>query len=262
MTSTASPPPLIPAPHSNIKQSPKRPDGTQRRLFRSISRFLSGGKNRPKLPINGNNARPSQVSPTSPDLSGRSPALSNTTDDSENAVPLRDVRSNSASTRSGRAQSASTSTSGLDDDDDDDSERVARNGGQGGGGGYDGASGYSGADTDASLRPISPTSLAPSSIASHSHTNSTSNASYAPTHRTFKSYASTKPTTLLSIDSGGGANRIAVVPGTGSTLPSQSQSQPNSGLPTSTSFGSLSPPGSANAITFATSPPSSPITLP
>jgi hypothetical protein len=57
-----------------------------------------------------------------------------------------------------------------------------------------------GASPDASIRPISPSSIAASSVAS--------------TPRTFKSTvsASTKPTTLFSVASDGGANRIAVSP--------------------------------------------------
>lgn len=224
MATTAPLPPVPP----HAKPSPKRGDGTQRRLFKSISRFLSGGKARPKL-----------IGARAPPASGRAPSLG--TLDS-NAVPLRDVRG-----RSQRAPSASTSASELEngrlgDDDDEDDDGESR------------LSGISGADTDASVRPISPTSLAPSSIVSHTHTNSTSNASYAPTHRTFKSYASTKPTTLLSIDSGG-ANRIAVVPGA---------VVGHHGLTPSPSGGSLSPPGSANANahTFSALPSSTTSMLP
>ena len=72
-----------------------------------------------------------------------------------------------------------------------------------------------GADTDASIRAISPSqSYAPSSF-SHSTSNS-----LAPTNGTLRSSASTKPTTLISLDGQqGGANRIAVVY-PGSDLPS------------------------------------------
>lgn len=167
---------------------PKRHEG--KRIFRSISRFLSGGsKSRPKLASN--------------------PTGAHTPPPQEEDVQLREVR---------RAESrASTSASVLTGDDS-----------------------LTGADTDASLRPISPSSAAPSSFVSR-----TSTASLAPTHRTFLSSASTKPTTLLSIDStAGGANRIAVVPGTGLSSASGQSLSPTSSSPI---------PGSG--ITFSSLPP-------
>ncbi|ORY58010.1 hypothetical protein BCR35DRAFT_355443 [Leucosporidium creatinivorum] len=186
----------------------RQQQGTQKRLFRSISRFLSGNKNRPKL----NDAR--TTSSSSHRAEGAEAAAGE-------GVPLGEVRSSTRSTSTG--DTASTSMQ----DDDDDRDSISR------------LSGLSGADTDASLRPISPSSVGPaSSIVSR--TDSTSNASFAPTHGTFKSYASTKPTTL-SLDSGGGANRIAVVPGTGhpSAAPLHHSGGHSHLLPTSSSGGSL-----------------------
>lgn len=142
-----------------------------------------------------------------------------------------------------------TASTSVQDEDDDDRDSLSR------------LSAVSGADTDASLRPISPSSVGPASSVI-SRTDSASNASFAPTHGTFKSYASTKPTTL-SLDSGvGGANRIAVVPGTGhpaSTAPLHGHSHL---LPTSSSGGSLGAqphtPSSLSGpgITFSTLPSS------
>lgn len=188
----------------------RQQQGTQKRLFRSISRFLSGNKNRPKL----TDAR--TTSSSSHRVQGGAEAAAG------EGVPLGEVRSSTRSTSTG--DTASTS---MQDDDDGDSDSVSR------------LSGLSGADTDASLRPISPSSAGPaSSIISRA--DSTSNASFAPTHGTFKSYASTKPTTL-SLDSGGGANRIAVVPGTGhpSAGPLHHSGGHSHLLPTSSSGGSL-----------------------
>ncbi|BGP25183.1 hypothetical protein JCM10295v2_004103 [Rhodotorula toruloides] len=100
-------------------------------------------------------------------------------------------------------------------------------------------SAVSGADTDASLYAMVPSTRAASSIISrHTVDSSSHNSSFAPS--THKSYASTKPTTLLSVDSGGGANRIAVVPGTGSHF-----------------F-----PGPSTALSFSSAYPTSPSTPP
>ncbi|KAM0755704.1 hypothetical protein T439DRAFT_10333 [Meredithblackwellia eburnea MCA 4105] len=156
---------------------------TQRRLFRSISKFLSSSKNNNKLKQKQQQQQQQQPR-----------TLQN---HASNDVQLTTVTTTSSQSHSHHHHHHHHDNNNNIDDSDQ-SSLDSR-----------------GADTDASIRPISPTSLAPSSIASHTHTNSTSNNSYAPTHRTFKSYASTKPTTVLSIDSGAGANRIAVVPGTG-----------------------------------------------
>ncbi|KAI5477928.1 hypothetical protein MNV49_005821 [Pseudohyphozyma bogoriensis] len=240
---TTAPSPVQLPPSTANKNQQKRP------FFRSISRFLSGGtsKARPKLP---NNQQPSSSHPAQtyspsaspgPETNGDEGRDSHESEDEDdNGVALREVRGNSVSTRSLGGLSGSTSSSALEDH------------GRGGrGADTDGESAISGADTDASIRPISPTSLAPSTL-SHAHTasSSTNNSVGA---RTFKSYASrsTKPTTLLSIDSGGGANRIAVVPGTGG--PVVGQSPVSTSFPTSTSANSLSPLSNPG-ITFSSLP--------
>ncbi|SCZ89473.1 BZ3500_MvSof-1268-A1-R1_Chr9g10421 [Microbotryum saponariae] len=223
----------------------------QKKLFRSISRFLSGGRSRPKLapesspgsrttvpaavaPNQRTNAPPphataagtsSPASATGPRTSGTDSAQSSPRANNGAAtssapyvdhVPMEYVGRGAAAgppPALGARTSQITASSGgydeedelyphsrrsmissdaptrhYDDDDDDETDNYSV-----------------GADTDASIRPISPASYAPSSIAS---------SSFAPTHATHRSSTSTKPTTHLSIDSGG-ANRIAVVPGTG-----------------------------------------------
>lgn len=204
----------------------------QKRLFRSLSRFLSGKTSRPKLvPTIGRHVERVDEQHLSPNAAGAG-------QENGEFVPLKDV-----SSRGRRLTEGSTFSS----------TRTGDDGLRG-----DGASGLSessmGADTDASIRPISSESIAPSSLLSR--TDSASNISYAPTHTTFKSYASTKPTTLFSIDSGGGANRIAVVPGTGG-IPAS--------FPTSTSGHSLSPmsqsTSSGPGITFSAVPPSTPLSI-
>lgn len=116
--------------------------------------------------------------------------------------------SSSSSIRGGERDHSSSSDEEQDGDDDDDTHEIRRQ--MTSPQHRDDASGFSGADTDASVRPISPSSLAPSSFVSATN----SNGSFRGTHRTYMSNISTKPTTLLSVDSSG-ANRIAVVPGTG-----------------------------------------------
>lgn len=111
--------------------------------------------------------------------------------------------------------------------------------------------GASTADTDASIRPISPSSLAPSSIISVP----ASTASYAPTHRTYKSTASTKPTTF-SMESSGG-NRIAVVTATGGMIPA-SNSVGSNGTSVSPSRRLAAPASEGPAITFSDLPSTSP----
>ncbi|KAK4057208.1 hypothetical protein OIO90_001703 [Microbotryomycetes sp. JL221] len=195
MATVASP------PQTGTRQST---GGTQKRLLRSISRFLSGSKT--QKPRNGNEA-----SPPSPELHRTAqfdePVYTTTSTSSRIDQPQphqqqlqQDGRPSTRRVRSGTGN-LSYATSLTDTFDDEHS--LSR------------LSALSGADTDASVRPISPSSHAGSSSVI-SRTDSASNASLAPTQGTFKSYASTKPTTL-SVDSGGGtgANRIAVVPGTG-----------------------------------------------
>lgn len=214
-------------------QASRQQPGTQKRLFRSISRFLSGGSGKQKLqkPAAERTVSSSSVGGTAAASAGAGAALG-------------DLRSSTRSTSTGDT----ASTSMQEDEDDDSLSRL---------------SGISGADTDASLRPISPSSVGPASSVI-SRTDSTSNASFAPTHGTFKSYASTKPTTLSLDSGGGGANRIAVVPGTGA----QHALHPHSHLlPTSSSGGSLgasqshTPSSLSNQpITFSALPASLPTT--
>ncbi|GAA5930993.1 hypothetical protein JCM3775_000772 [Rhodotorula graminis] len=181
--STSTPPTAQGQPH---KSSGKR-------VFRSISRFLSGGgsttKQRPKLPQHEQG--------------------------SKDGLTATRTRTKSPRRRSSsRSSSRSRRTVGDDDDDlglhrHDPSQRTR-------GHSVSARSALSGADTDASIYAMSPSTRGPSSIVSSRTVDSSSHdaSSLAPTH---KSYASTKPTTLLSVDLGGapGANRIAVVPGTG-----------------------------------------------
>lgn len=98
------------------------------------------------------------------------------------------------------------------------------------------------ADEDASLRPLPPTSP-PSPSPSHS------SSSYLSDPRTFRSMtASTKPTTLLSVDLTGGMAHIAQAPPT-PTTPTRLQTHLRS---------QSSGPGTAGSITFSAIPPSSP----
>ncbi|KAM0789249.1 hypothetical protein ACM66B_000092 [Microbotryomycetes sp. NB124-2] len=188
---------VAPAPQSGTRP----PGGTQKRLLRSISRFLSGGNKQTKpKPADGaqqtTQPRRSGAAPSSAALHYDEPDYSNRSlSSSQQQQQQQQQRA-----RSGTGELSFGGTSVADTFDDEYS--LSR------------LSALSGADTDASVRPISPSSHAASSL--NSRTDSASNASLAPTQGTFKSYASTKPTTL-SVDSGGagGANRIAVVPGTG-----------------------------------------------
>ncbi|GAA5851763.1 hypothetical protein JCM8547_001200 [Rhodosporidiobolus lusitaniae] len=234
-------------PPANPRQTNKP---SSRRIFRSFSRFLSGGnKQRPKLPHQNSD----DIPPTT--------LQSDTTGAPESRTPSR-------------SRSRSSSVSGGEDGHDDEHRLPTPRRGSGS---LSNRSGFSGADTDASIYPISPSTRPPSSIMSKqtAHTlDSASIASFAPTHggSTYaKSYASTKPTTLLSIDSAGGANRIAVVPGTGSHfLPTssaqhQSLASPAAGMSTSPSGNSLTAPASplstssnnGPGITFSSLPTSS-----
>jgi hypothetical protein len=96
------------------------------------------------------------------------------------------------------------------------------------------------ADEDASLRPLPPSSP-PSPSPSPSHSSS----SYLSNPRTFKSMAaSTKPTTLLSVDLAGGMAHIAQAPptpGTTSRIPAHLWSNPTGSGAGSISFSALPP---------------------
>ncbi|TFY69908.1 hypothetical protein EVJ58_g147 [Rhodofomes roseus] len=95
------------------------------------------------------------------------------------------------------------------------------------------------ADEDASMRPFPPTSP-PSPSPSHS------SSSYMSDPRTFRSMAaSTKPTTLLSVDITGGMAHIAQAPPTPTRLQAHLRSQ-------------YAGPGSNGAVSFSAIPPASP----
>ncbi|BGP40646.1 hypothetical protein JCM10449v2_004608 [Rhodotorula kratochvilovae] len=215
-------PAAAPTPAQTLHQASK---SSHKRVFKSISRFLSGGgsatKQRPKLPHHGSNGS------------------------KDGAIPL----TNTISARRSRSRSSSRSRRTSRDDDDDADEREVHRlasgvGGRSRGDSLSAISAISGADTEASMYAMSPSTRAPSSIVSARTVDSSSHASsLAPTHAsTHKSYASTKPTTLLSVDLGGGgpagANRIAVVPGTGGGAGAQSFS---SALPSASSPSTASP---------------------
>ena len=202
---------------------PNRPPGKDKKIFRSISKFLSGGKSRSKLPAPDQG--PPQAQPPSqgpPDGAGAG------------ADTLADAHlHDGTSTIGGRSEgeSASLAESGVS----------------------------VGADTAASVRALPPRSTAPSVL-----TRSTSAAGSVANSLggTYKSDVSTKPTTVMSVDSGAGANRIAVVPGTGHSFA-------GAGLASSSSTGSIAhqPPSpstqtSTNGVTFSALPPANPIIAP
>ena len=104
------------------------------------------------------------------------------------------------------------------------------------------------ADDNASLRPLPP-SAPPSPSPSHS------SSSYLSDPRTFRSMtASTKPTTILSIDIAGGLAHIAQVPTPVSAGPWFAPHVRNSSLDV--------PVGSGNSITFSALPPSPAVSRP
>ncbi|BGP55955.1 hypothetical protein JCM8202_005097 [Rhodotorula sphaerocarpa] len=252
--SPASPPPppqhgstAAGAPASPATAGNKPP---RSRMLRSISRFLSGGgsKQRPKLPNYEANQhtdeRSSKVSGNQRHRGGR--------------------RARGSSSRSSPAGSdlSDEDRGDTDDDDDENGDRADDRSAAAGGSTRairryprnDSVSRYSavsGADTDASLYAVASTRPASSlrTVDSSSHASS-----IAPSaHGTHKSYASTKPTTLLSVDSLGGANRIAVVPGTGG------HSAASPGMPTGLSFASAlpsTPPQSSPLASAAAAGPS------
>ncbi|BGP32651.1 hypothetical protein JCM10296v2_004432 [Rhodotorula toruloides] len=163
-------------------------------VFRSISRFLGGGKGRPKG-AQGGQVGAGNVATGSGrrETSGAGQAAADGDED-------------------GSEQDGSRRSS-VDEHDVTPQEDVAHRHRRDNS--LSNMSAVSGADTDASLWAMVPSTRPASSIISrHTVDSSSHNSSFAPS--THKSYASTKPTTLLSVDSGGGANRIAVVPGTGS----------------------------------------------
>ncbi|GAA5934688.1 uncharacterized protein JCM15063_003043 [Sporobolomyces koalae] len=201
-------------PQSSGQKAPR----TQSRMMRTLSRFLSGGGgsggNQGTKPAATKRTSRSPSPPSSP------PRPAPRTGDTDDSLSTRSTRSTlsrdddgslvahypaDSVSRLSRHSSRSTSIYRHDhplrdhddqdrnDDDDDDA-----------------------ADTDASIYPQPPSTRGPSSIRTHASTNSSS---FAPTHAsTYRSTTSTKPTTLLSIDSNTtnahhqpGANRIATV---------------------------------------------------
>ncbi|GAA5837882.1 hypothetical protein JCM11251_004688 [Rhodosporidiobolus azoricus] len=261
------------APPVNPRQAGAPNDKGSKRVFRSISRFLSRGgeKQRPKLPHQSS----SDPVPT------RGAAA---TQDEHLDTAMTPARSRSSSRNGSRSRSPSPSSPHH------------RNGGNICGfspeegephlgpallhrrrsGSLSNLSAISGADTDASMFPISPStrSRPASSIISKRTAgtlDSTSVVSLAPTQAgsTYaKSYASTKPTTLLSVDLGGGANRIAVVPGTGSHFQHSHGQVLSTSVGTGTSSVLAGSPVSTNGpgITFSSLPspgsPTSPLAPP
>ncbi|GAA5893343.1 hypothetical protein JCM6882_008009 [Rhodosporidiobolus microsporus] len=254
------------APPLNPRQSAGQSNKGSKRVFRSISRFLSRGgeKQRPKLPHQSSSDPP----PTLAATAAAGPADGHEEGGEETA--RTDSRSRSGSRSRSRESSPHLNGDGLDGDDGEPHLGPALSHRRRSGS-LSNLSALSGADTDASIYPISPStrSRPASSIISKRTAgtlDSASVASFAPTQggSTYaKSYASTKPTTLLSVDSGGGANRIAVVPGTGSHFGQQGQQQ--TVLSTSAGTGSssvaagspLSTSSGGPGITFTSLPASS-----
>jgi hypothetical protein len=200
------------------------------RMFRSISRFLSGGTNK---------QRPKQQAPDLPHAA----ATHHNNDEPVREQARAEPRRTSSPSRSG-SDTEEDDRGGNHHDDGRSTEgeelstravrRFPRN---------DSVSRYSavsGADTEASLYAIASTRPGSSlhTVDSSSHASSVAPSGHASTH---KSYASTKPTTLLSVDSLGGANRIAVVPGTGTG-----------------NYHAASPGGASTGLSFASVLPSTP----
>lgn len=201
------------------------------RMFRSISRFLSGGTNK---------QRPKQQTPDLPQV-----ASTHNNDEPVREQARAESRRTSSSSRSGsdtEEEEEERHRGGNDHDDGRSTEELStravrhfpRN---------DSVSRYSavsGADTEASLYAMASTRPGSSlhTVDSSSHASSVAPSGHASTH---KSYASTKPTTLLSVDSFGGANRIAVVPGTGTG-----------------NYHAAAPGGASTGLSFASVLPSTP----
>ncbi|GAA6012679.1 hypothetical protein JCM11491_002525 [Sporobolomyces phaffii] len=208
--------------------------GNKRGMFRTLSRFLSGGTHKPKPATAPARVEPARTNsdPVQPSTSesSRGSLLSTAHDDHDDDRDDRTASSMVAqypndslshlSIRSSSSQSSVRSTST--------SRSLGRTPRTRDDGDYDDA------DTDASIYRLPPSTRGPSSITSR-RTHDSTTSSFAPTHAsTYRSVASTKPTTLLSVDSGGGANRIAVVAPSSSSPTSRSQ-------PSAPTFSSLSP---------------------
>ncbi|BGP16804.1 hypothetical protein JCM10213_004652 [Rhodosporidiobolus nylandii] len=255
--------------------NPRANKQSSKRVFRSISRFLSGGnKQRPKLPQH--QTSDDAVPTTAPGaVEGQGG-----TGQARRADERSPSRSRSRSTSRSRSPSPARTGGGLGGDAG--APPTLAHSHHRRSGSFSNRSALSGADTDASIYPISPSTRPPSSIISKgtaltahtegddSHSTGTGRSFFSPSAgggalgSTYaKSYASTKPTTLLSVDVGGGANRIAVVPGTGSHFIQATQPSPLNagGITASPSGNSLTAPGSAVSssgpgITFSSLPDS------
>ncbi|GAA5952826.1 hypothetical protein JCM3765_002977 [Sporobolomyces pararoseus] len=240
--------PPSPSPNNHNKREGNGNGGKpQSRMFRTLSRFLSGGGSSSKQNKQNNNSRKNEQQSSNSNNASPQPReqlglgggeeYTSQFDGSSGGFTSSSMRAqypddslSHISRQSSSASIRSTSTTSTSrrpprskrtEDEDD-------------------------ADTDASIYRLPPSTRGPSSI------NSGNSSSFAPTHAsTYRSTASTKPTTLLSVDSTGGANRIAVVPGTGQ---SQSQSQNSQALPPT--FSSLSPPLSTPPLSSPTFTPS------
>lgn len=199
---------------------PTRPPAKEKKIFRSISKFLSGGKSRSKLAQLDQHQQP--TSTQNPPLAAAAAP-----------DPLASSNGHDTNTIGGRSEgeSASLAESGLS----------------------------VGADTAASVRALPPRSAAPSVL-----TRSTSAAGSVANSLggTYKSEVSTKPTTVMSVDSGAGANRIAVVHGTGHSFPTSAIPPSSSAGSIANQQGSSSTPASPNGITFSALPPSIPTLAP
>ncbi|GAA6004284.1 uncharacterized protein JCM10292_001404 [Rhodotorula paludigena] len=188
-------PPLAPQQRTASGGTPSKP--SHKRVFKTLSRFLGGGSSNKQRSANARDKQ-AQQGTQSPAPAAASPPLSS---------PSQPPFEGSTSPSRSRSRSSSRERRAADDGQVDGQGRRHRNDS------VSAQSAMSGADTDASVYAISPSTRPPSSLTVDSSSHASS---LAPTHAsTYKSYASTKPTTLLSVDSGGGANRIAVVPGTG-----------------------------------------------
>ncbi|GJN91017.1 hypothetical protein Rhopal_004031-T1 [Rhodotorula paludigena] len=184
MATAAAPqpsPPLAPQQRTASGGTPSKP--SHKRVFKTLSRFLGGGSSNKQRSANARDKQAQQGTQSPAPAAVISPLSS----------PSQPPFEGSTSPSRGRSRSSSRERRADDDGQVDGQGRRHRNDS------VSAQSAMSGADTDALT------------VDSSSHASS-----LAPTHAsTYKSYASTKPTTLLSVDSGGGANRIAVVPGTG-----------------------------------------------
>ncbi|GAA6062683.1 hypothetical protein JCM10212_002506 [Sporobolomyces blumeae] len=277
----------------------------QSRMLRTLSRFLSGGTKQPKqAPSAPASPAPSPaIRPGFDHRGGSDPVHQGPTDTTNGHDGRRasfdsaavDRRARGESRMSlGRSRSASVSTAGRDssliaqyptdslshlsrpsttsirgpdgrrgNDDPDDEEDHDEAGTE-----------DDDASSDASLYRLPPSTRGPSSVKSgRTAQTHDSTSSFAPTHAsTHRSYASTKPTTLLSVDlggGGGGGNRIAVVPGTGhhfapagSNPRATSSSHPNAAAPSSPGGMSTSTSGHSLATPPLGTAPSSPPTHP